>query len=135
MNRTVNIITWALLACVGAAAMSACSRAKVSPISVSDLMADSVDLENVLMRCNQKPKQMQADAECRNARIAIGRLDAIRGVAEATKRQADFERMREQRRAEQERLKLQKEAASKVDPYTMPLAPEAPPTANLSGAN
>jgi hypothetical protein len=135
MNRTVNIINWALVALVGAMAVCACSRGKVPPVSVSDLMADSVDLENVLMRCNQKPKVMQADAECRNARIAIERLAAIREVAEAAKRQADFERIREQRRAEQERLKLQKEAEARVDPYTMPLAPESPPTANLSSAN
>jgi hypothetical protein len=102
---------------------------------VSDLMADSVDLENVLMRCNQKPRHLQADAECRNARAAVERLAAIREVAEAAKRQIDFERMRDQRRAEQERLKLQKEAADRVDPYTMPLVPESPPTANLSSSN
>jgi hypothetical protein len=118
--RTITILAAILAA---GAIIAACGKRTIPPASINDLMADSVGLENVLMRCNRDGNKMLSDIECRNARAAAARLDEQRQKAQADKLQEDFERIRERRRDEQERQKKVQDAASHVDPYTMPVAP------------
>jgi alpha-D-ribose 1-methylphosphonate 5-triphosphate synthase subunit PhnG len=117
-----SILTLAgLLAAV--AIIASCGKGKIPPATVNDLMADPLSMENVVMRCNRDVQKMHSDIECRNARTAAAKLDELRQKREADKLQEEFERVREQRRVEQERVKQAQDAASRVDPYTMPVAP------------
>ena len=76
-------------------------------MTVADLMEDRVTLDGVLMKCNQNPIKARTDSDCLNARIAIERLakDVDVDPAVEEKRQAEFERMREQLRLAQEKLR------------------------------
>jgi hypothetical protein len=98
-------------------------------MTVADLMEDRVTLDGVLMKCNQNPIKARTDSDCLNARIAIERLakDVDVDPAVEEKRQAEFERMREQLRLAQEKLRQEQEAKTKVDAYSLPVVPVDPP--------
>jgi hypothetical protein len=100
-------------------------------MTVTDLMEDRVTLDGVLMKCNQSPSRARSDSDCLNARIAIERLAQDVDPAQEAKRNAEFERSREQLRLAQERVRRDQEAKSKVDAYDLPLVPVDPP---LSGS-
>jgi hypothetical protein len=121
----------ALLACVG------CEPKRIPPMTVADLMEDRVTLDGILMKCNQEPEKARNDADCLNARVAIERLAQDTDPNEAAKRNADFERRREQLRQAQERAREEQESKTKVDPYNLPVVPVDPgaPTAGAAVAN
>jgi len=99
-------------------------------MTVTDLMEDRVTLDGVLMKCNQNPSKARSDSDCLNARIAIERLAKDVDPAEEAKRNAAFERSRDQRRLAQEKVRRDQEAKTKVDAYDLPLVPvdPAPPS-------
>jgi hypothetical protein len=111
------------------AATAACSPRRIPPMTVTDLMEDRVMLDGVLMKCNQNKAKARSDADCLNARIAIGRLASQHdNSADEAKRIEAFERTREQLRTAQEKQRQQQQAKTKVDVYHMPLVPVEPPT-------
>ena len=95
-------------------------------MTVTDLMEDRVTLDGVLMKCDRDKAKARTDVECLNARVAIDRLAKDVDPAVEQKRQADFERTREQLRLTQEKLRQEQEAKKKVDPYTLPVMPVEP---------
>jgi hypothetical protein len=115
------------LCCAALVAVAACSPRKIPPMTISDLMEDRVKLDGVLMKCNERSNSAHEDMECINARIAGERLDAQKQVAVEAKRAEDFERSREQLRAQRDREREQQEAKiKKVDAYHLPLMPVEP---------
>ncbi len=104
----------------------ACSPPRVPPVTVSELMEDRVALDGILMKCNKGPEVDLAEADCRNARIAIERLSKGSEEAEAAKRAEEFEKRRDLLRLAQQRQRQQQEAATKVDPYNLPVIPVDP---------
>jgi uncharacterized protein YaiL (DUF2058 family) len=110
-----------------AIATAACSPRQIPPMSVNDLMEDRVTLDGVLMKCNQNPSKARSDVECMNARAAIERLASQSEPAEEAKRQAEFERSRDQLRLAQDKQRQQQEEKAKVDAYHLPLVPVDPP--------
>jgi hypothetical protein len=96
-------------------------------MTVGDLMEDRVTLDGVLMKCNQNPIKARTDSDCLNARIAIERLAKDVDPAVEEKRQAEFERSREQLRLVQEKIRQEQEAKTKVDAYSLPVVPVDPP--------
>jgi hypothetical protein len=127
-----NLVYLLVVGIGSALAATGCERASVPPTTAGDLMADSVTLENVLMRCNREAPKSLNRAECRTARVASARLAEQRDTADAGKRQAEFEHQRDALRGEFERELRQQELAKKVDPYTLPLVPpESPTTASV----
>jgi hypothetical protein len=94
---------------------------------VSDLMEDRVLLDGVLMKCNRDPGNARSNSDCLNARIAIERLAARTDPAADAKRVEDFEKRREQLRAQQDKQRQEQEAKKpKVDVYSMPVIPVEP---------
>jgi hypothetical protein len=100
-----------------------CSPRPVPPMTVTDLLEDRVTLDGVLLKCNENPIRARSDTDCLNARVAIERLANQVDPSEEAKRNAEFERNREKLRLEQERIRQEQEARSKVDPYALPVVP------------
>ena len=115
--------------CAVVVAAAACSPRPVPPMTVSDLMQDRVTLDGVLMKCNQNQTQSRTDSNCVNARVAIERLDSQNAPAEEAKRNAEFERSREQLRMSQDKQRQEQEAKTQVDAYHLPLVPVDPAAA------
>ena len=92
-------------------------------MTVTDLMEDRVTLDGVLMKCNEHPAKMRNDSDCLNARIAIERLAKDVDPAIEAKRNAEFERSREQLRLAQDKVRREQETKAKVDAYNLPLVP------------
>jgi hypothetical protein len=92
-------------------------------MTVTDLMEDRVTLDGVLMKCNEHPAKTRNDSDCVNARIAIERLAKDVDPAVEAKRNAEFERSREQLRLVQDKVRREQEAKTKVDAYNLPLVP------------
>lgn len=112
---------------------AACGPKPIPPMTVEDLMDDRVTLDGVLLKCNQDPSKVRNDVECRNARVAIERLAKDVDPAVQAKRNADFERSREQLRQAQEKVRQAEEAKAQVDPYNLPLIPvETAPAASAA---
>ena len=113
-----------------------CSQ-KPPALTAIDLMEDPAVLQAVLERCNNLPTMALQDKECRNAREAARRLEDQQAPASRATSDAQFERAREARRARDELEQQRHETQQKVDPYTMPLAPETstpPPAAQTTEA-
>jgi len=90
-------------------------------------MEDRVSLDGIMMKCNQNPAKLEDSAECENARIASDRLASQ--TADPTvekKRQEEFEKAREKLRGEQDKLRQEQEAKTKVDAYSLPVVPVNP---------
>ena len=90
------------------------------------MMDDRVLLDGVLMKCNSDTAKARSDVECLNARIAIGRLASRADPVKEAKRIEDFERMREQLRLAQDKLREEQESKTKVDAYHLPVIPVDP---------
>jgi hypothetical protein len=98
-------------------------------------MEDRVTLDGVLLKCDQDPAKVRNPADCESARIANERLATQRVDPEVEKRrQAEFEKAREQLRLAQEKLRQEQEAKTKVDAYTLPVVPVDPAAAATKGA-
>jgi hypothetical protein len=107
--------------------ITGCSQ-KLPPRSALELMEDPAVLQGVVHRCNELQRAALNDRECRNAREAVSRLEAQQKPASNLAAEQQFEKAREARRAREELERRRREAREKVDPYTMPLAPDmAPP--------
>ena len=101
-----------------------CGCAKeLPPRSALQLMEDPAVLLGVIHRCNQLQSAALNDRECRNAREAVSRLDAQQ-PPQTDLAEREFEKAREARRARDELERRRREANEKIDPYTMPLAPD-----------
>ncbi len=110
--------------CAGAVAMIAgCNSAPVPITPVSALIEDPVTLESILMKCNKAAPRSVSVEECNNARMAADQVGQERDKADAARRIAEFEKNRERLRLQQEALRRQKENATKVDPYRLPIVP------------
>ena len=97
-------------------------------------MEDRVTLDGVLLKCDQDPTKVRNPSDCENARIANERLASQRVDPEVEKRrQADFEKAREQLRVAQDKVRQEQEAKTKVDAYTLPVVP-VDPAASAKGA-
>ena len=98
-------------------------------------MEDPAVLQGVIHRCNELQSAALNDRECRNAREAVARLEAQQPPQNEAA-EHEFEKAREARRARDELERQRREANDKVDPYTMPLAPDmaAPAPATQSTA-
>src|SRR5262245_26912778 len=102
--------------------LAGCAK-ELPPRSALQLMEDPAVLQGVIHRCNDLQSAALNDRECRNAREAVSRLEAQQPPqTEVTER--EFEKAREARRARDELERRRREANEKVDPYTMPLAPD-----------
>ena len=90
-------------------------------------MQDREVLDAVLLRCNSLGNAAKHDKECLNAREAVERLADEEQKKAAPVAQEEFERAREERRARDERERRNREAAQRVDPYSMPLVKDPEP--------
>ena len=81
-------------------------------------------LDGVLLKCNEGSEKARNESDCLNARIAIDRL-AQQDIdpKEEAKRNAEFERSREQLRLVQEKKRQEQEEKTKVDAYSLPVVP------------
>lgn len=123
----ISIKSVLICGCIAAAALSAaCSPRRIPPMTVADLMEDRVALDGVLMKCNRQPDKARTDSDCLNARIAIERLAARVDPAVEAKRVEEFERSREQLRANEDKKKQDQESKIKVDGYHLPVIPVEP---------
>jgi hypothetical protein len=110
------------------AGVAACSAPKTPTVSVDDMLADPVLMQSVLDRCAASPGRAGADIECGNARIAVEKQGAAEDVKKAAKKQAEFERLRAERRAADDRGQQEAEAKKRpFDPYSTPVNPETAP--------
>jgi hypothetical protein len=83
------------------AALAACGK-EPPPRSVSEFMEDPILLEATMVRCGEDRDQTRYDAECINARDAVGRIAAARELARRQELEAQSERKRQAlRRAQQ----------------------------------
>ena len=134
MRYTHEALTRFGVGCACAFALAACGPRPVARLSVADLLQDRVTLDGVVMKCSGDLKLASKDPECATARIAIDRLAEEHDAAVAVQREAEFERSRAALRIAQEQARLQKEAAEKVDAYSLPIVPINPPPAPIQAA-
>ena len=132
-HTTRQILAFSWL-CAAVLASTGCEPKRAPPMTVADLMEDRVTLDGVLMKCNQAPGKARNDTDCLNARIAIERLAKDVDPADEAKRNAEFERSREQLRLSQERARQDQEAKAKVDAYNLPMLPVDPAPASAAAA-
>ncbi len=136
-SATTKTLYFSLI-CVAAIAAAGCKPPRVPPATVSDLMEDRVTLDGIVMKCKANPNLARNGVECDNARIAIERLAARNEAEDDVKRQAEFERKREELRLTREREQAAKASVPKVDAYHLPLVPVEPtpaPTASPTAQN
>jgi hypothetical protein len=134
MHHSIKHILAAGGLCAAILAVSGCSPRRIPPLTVEELMEDRVTLDGILLKCDQDPAKVRNASDCENARIANERLAAQRVDPEVEKRrQADFEKAREQLRVTQDKLRQDQEAKTKVDAYSLPVVP-VDPAASAQGA-
>ena len=131
--KQILAFTWL---CTAVLTGSACSPRRIPPATVQDLMEDRVTLDGLLIKCDQDPKSVRYPSDCENARIANERLASQRVDPEVEKkRQAEFEKAREQLRLAQDKLRQEQEAKTKVDAYSLPVVPVVPPAPAAADKN
>jgi hypothetical protein len=134
MRHTIKHILAAGGLCAAILAVLGCAPRRIPPVTVEELMEDRVTLDGILLKCDQDPTKVRNPSDCESARIANERLATQRVDPEVEKRrQADFEKAREQLRLTQDKLRQEQEAKTKVDAYTLPVVP-VDPTAAAKGA-
>jgi len=135
MRHSIKHILAAGGLCAAILAVLGCAPRRIPPLTVQDLMEDRVTLDGILLKCDQEPSKVRNPSDCENARIANERLATQRVDPEVEKRrQADFEKAREQLRLTQDKLRQEQEAKTKVDAYTLPVVPVDPAAAAKSAA-
>ena len=121
--------------CAALLAAMGCAPRRIPPVTVEELMEDRVTLDGILLKCDQDPTKVRNPSDCENARIANERLATQRVDPEVEKRrQADFEKAREQLRLTQDKLRQEQEAKTKVDAYSLPVVPVDPAAAAKGAA-
>jgi hypothetical protein len=135
MRHSIKHILAAAGLCAAVLAVLGCAPRRIPPLTVEDLMEDRVTLDGVLLKCDQDPSKVRNPSDCESARIANERLAAQRVDPEVEKRrQADFEKAREQLRLVQDKVRQEQEAKTKVDAYTLPVVPVDPAAAAKAAA-
>jgi hypothetical protein len=135
MRHSIKHILAAGGVCAALLAVLGCAPRRIPPVTVEELMEDRVTLDGILLKCDQAPAKVQNPSDCENARIANERLATQRIDPEVAKRrQADFEKAREQLRLAQDKLRQEQEAKTKVDAYSLPLVPVDPAAAAKAAA-
>lgn len=130
--RPARVAAFLIIACAMA---GACSHEPPPPVlSTVALMNDPAALDAALARCNRRSATPTEDAQCRNVRAAIARLDETRrGTMADEKRKAQeaqlkFEQERELLRQREDRLREQHQNEKPpTDPYSMPFVPPESP--------
>lgn len=109
------------------AGVAACAPPKTPSRTMEELLADPVELQAVVDRCDANPTRAATDLECANARRAVEKKAADEDAQKAVRKQAEFERLRAERRAQEDRQQQAAEAANKpFDPYATPVTPDPP---------
>jgi hypothetical protein len=135
MRHSIKHILAAGGLCAAILAVLGCAPRRIPPVTVEELMEDRVTLDGILLKCDQEPSKVRNPSDCENARIANERLATQRVDPEVEKRrQADFEKAREQLRLTQDKLRQEQEAKTKVDAYTLPVVPVDPAAAAKGAA-
>jgi hypothetical protein len=135
MRHTIKHILAAGGLCAAILAVLGCAPRRIPPVTVEELMEDRVTLDGILLKCDQDPTKVRSPSDCENARIANERLATQRVDPDVEKRrQADFEKAREQLRLTQDKLRQEQEAKTKVDAYTLPVVPVDPAAAAKGAA-
>ena len=110
------------------AGLAACSAPKTPAASVDEMLADPVLLQSVIDRCAVNPGRAAGDVECGNARVAVEKKGAAEDAEKAAKKQAEFERLRAEKRAADDRRQQEAESRKKpFDPYSTPVNPDPAP--------
>jgi hypothetical protein len=135
MRHSIKHILAAGGLCAAMLAVLGCAPRRIPPVTVEELMEDRVTLDGILLKCDQDPTKVRNPSDCENARIANERLATQRVDPDVEKRrQADFEKAREQLRLTQDKLRQEQEAKTKVDAYTLPVVPVDPAAAAKGAA-
>jgi hypothetical protein len=135
MRHSIKHILAAGGLCAAILAVLGCAPHRIPPVTVEELMEDRVTLDGILLKCDQEPSKVRNPSDCENARIANERLATQRVDPDVEKRrQADFEKAREQLRLTQDKLRQEQEAKTKVDAYTLPVVPVDPAAAAKGAA-
>jgi hypothetical protein len=108
--------------------LAACSEPKTPSLSVDELLADPAAMQAVLDRCEANPGRAAGDIECRNAHVAIEKKLSAADAERAAKQQAEFERLRAEKRAADDRRQQEADSKKKpFDPYSTPVNPDPAP--------
>jgi hypothetical protein len=113
-----------LIAC--ALVVAACGGPPPRPRTVAEFVEDPTLLQGVIARCRAQGI-VARDPECANALAAADRIADDAESKRVGDRTAEFERERAERRAREDAQRAAAErAAPKFDPYTSPVAADAP---------
>jgi hypothetical protein len=135
MHHSIKHILASGALCAAILVVVGCAPRRIPPMTVEDLMEDRVTLDGILIKCNQQPDKVRNPSDCESARIASERLASQQVDPDVEKkRQAEFEKAREQLRLTQDKLRQEQEAKTKVDPYTLPVVPVDPASAAQGAA-
>jgi len=116
-----------LVATLTLVGVAACGGPPPPPHSVAELTDDPALLQGIVARCAADQRAAKGDVECANARLAVERIAAEEESRHVGERGAEFERQREQRRAQEDQSRRAAERAHPdFDPYTSPVANEKP---------
>ena len=108
--------------------VAACSAPKTPARTTAEMLAEPAMLQEILDRCETNPARAAADVECGNAKQALAKKLAVEDAQREEKKQAEFERLRAEKRAVDDRRQQEAEAAKRpFDPYSTPVNPDAQP--------
>jgi hypothetical protein len=111
------------------AGLAACASPKTPSRTMEELLADPAALQEVLDRCEANAARASGDLECGNARRAVAKKVADEDAARAAKQQAEFERLRAERRIKEDQQQQATDASKKpFDPYSSPVTTDVPAT-------
>jgi hypothetical protein len=114
---------------LAAVAVAGCDSPEPRARTVNDFADDPAMLQGAIARCDADKRAAAKDVECTNARLAMERLGKAEDAKHGDARDAEFERLRAQRRAREEAEKRAAAAANPpFDPYTAPVAAEPAPS-------
>jgi len=107
--------------------LAGCGGPEPRPRTVNDLAQDPAVLQGLAARCAANKHAAANDPECINARIATERLGKADDAKHDPDKDAEFERLREQRRQREDaKQRAATQAEPKFDPYSSPVSIEPP---------
>lgn len=110
-----------------ALASAGCGGPEPRPRTVNDLAQDPAVLQGLAARCAANKHLAVNDPECINARIATERLGQADDAKHDSGKDAEFERLREQRRQREDaKQRAAVQSEPKFDPYSSPVSIEPP---------
>jgi hypothetical protein len=121
---------FAAVIAVLALALAGCGGPEPRPRTVNDLAQEPAVLQGLAARCAANKHAAANDPECINARIATERLGKADDAKRDPDKDAEFERLREQRRQREDaKQRAAAQAEPKFDPYSSPVSVEPPANA------